>query len=151
MLGAASASEFEKFFKTVPEETRRQQFPEFFELGGGKLEAAGEATDPANGISRRMAEAFLRSQGETGGRTVALPTLNELVAAVWELQKARPDSPETGLLIVGLRSGNLQWTSTPCAENGSFLVLGPSTQGALTKLCYDQSRQDGTGFRLVFR
>src|SRR5262249_21730282 len=103
-------------------------------------------------ISRRMAEAYAKRKAEATGRSVTLPTLNEYIAAAWELQLKRPGAVETGKFLVSLRNGNLQWTSTKCPDSTErFFVIGPSAQGPLARLCFEQSRRDRTGFRLVVR
>jgi hypothetical protein len=153
MVEEISAEEFDRFFRPIGDAQKRERFPEVFEqMSDNNAPSVPGVGAPAVGnISRRMAEAYAKQLSEQSGRTLSLPTLNELVAAVLELQNRRPESPEASLLTIGLRSGNLQWTSTPCAETGSFLTLGPSSQGPLTKLCYNESRNSRTGFRLTVR
>ncbi|MBV6486921.1 MAG: hypothetical protein GHHEDOFH_00858 [Pseudorhodoplanes sp.] len=152
ILEPVLAEDVEKFFGSIPEEQRREQFPEIFETAGTSF-PTGEQNQraPATKISRRMAEAYVKQKAEATARNVTLPTLNEYVAAAWELQAKRSNARETNVFLVALRSGGLQWTSTPCGPSGSFWTIGPSAQGPLTKLCYEQSRRDRTGFRLVVK
>lgn len=163
---AISAAEFERFFMSISPEQRKKDFPEAAKrttnggsLGDGDPDfvppimlPGSESEGPANKISRRMALAYAKHQSEKKGRALTLPTLNEYVATTWELS-TQERSRE---FIDALRSGNLQWTSTPCPqtdpEPGSFLMLGPGARGPLSTLCYDEFRLDArTGFRLIVR
>jgi hypothetical protein len=146
-----SAQEFEKFFTAIPESRKRQEFSEVFEQGADNAGSLPQSSAAATNISHTMAEAYAKYQSEASGRTLGLPTLNEYIAAIWELQRKRPQSPEATFLLVGLRSGSLQWTNSPCAETGNFLTLGPGRAGPITKLCYAQSRRDRMAFRLILR
>jgi hypothetical protein len=152
MAEDVSAQEFEKFFGTISEGKRRAQFPEAFEQGS---ENSRNIFDPAQSaaatqISQRMAQAYATYQSEAISRNVGLPSLNEYIGALWELQRKRPDAPETALLLVNLRSGNLHWTNSRCLET-AFLALGPQLFGSVTTLCFDQARRERTGFRLLVR
>lgn len=156
MADEVSAAEFEKFFRNVPEAQKREKFPEALEDAGGASPILDTLQSGAvTRISHRMAEAFAKHQSQISNRSVKMPTLHEYVAALWELQKSRPAPPQAALLPVALRSGNLQLTGTPCPESGpndgSFLTLGPQMQGALSTICYDESRRERTGFRLIVR
>lgn len=156
MADEVSADEFEKFFRNVPEAQKREKFPEGLENDGGAPSIIDPLqTAPATRISHRMADAFAKHQSQISNRSVNMPTLHEYVAALWELQKRRPTPPQAALLPIALRSGNLQLTGTPCPESGpndgNFLTLGPQMQGAMSTICYDQSRRERTGFRLIVR
>lgn len=150
MAEEVSAPEFEKFFTSISEAKRRELFPEAFERGAENAPQSAAAAP----ISHRMAQAYAAHQSEAMARNVGLPTLNEYVGAVWELQRKKPDAPETALLLVSLRSGNLQWTNSHCPESPattSFLVLGPEPLGPLAAHCFDQLRRERTAFRLLVR
>jgi hypothetical protein len=145
-LDAVSAELVDPYFNNMPQQERDDQFPETL-----LNNAAGGGTDPAARVSHRMAQAFARRSSERSGRNIQLPSLNEYVAVAWELQTRRPQSPEALNFIAGLRSGALQWTSTPCAGENAFWVIGPNFQGRVEKLCFNQSRLEKTGFRLAIR
>lgn len=156
MADEVPAQEFEKFFGSISEAKRHEQFQEAFEQGSGNAPLPYDPTQSAaaTSISHRMAQAYAAHQSETIGRNVALPTLYEYIGAVWELQKKRPDAPETALLLVSLRSGNLHWTNSHCPDNPAptaFLALGPELQGPLATHCFDQARRERTAFRLIVR
>jgi hypothetical protein len=139
------AEPVERYFNNLNEDERRSQFPEF---GGGV--STGHA--PAN-ASAAMAVAFTKRVAERSGRQLALPTLQQMVAAAWELQSKHPGAPQTDAFLILMRSGNLQWTSSACGPQDRYLAIGPSAQaniqGQLVKLCYNASRIDRTSFHLV--
>jgi hypothetical protein len=151
-----SAKEFDKFFSAIPESQKHEKFPEAFD-GDSNDQNVLNVVQPdaaATGISYRMAEAYASYQRELVGRAVELPTLYELIAAVWELERKHPASPDAQNLSAALRSGNLQWTNTPCPDNpepGYFLTLGPQVQGPLDAPCYEQTRRGRTAFRLIVK
>jgi hypothetical protein len=149
-LDAVPAEAVDRYFNGLPEEERRTQFPE---LDQHSVTPAGQdaTANPVARVSHRMAIAFAQRAGERGGRNIELPTLQEYVAAAWEMQVKHPGTPDADKLLVMLRSGLLQWTSSACGANDSFWTIGPSAQGPLTKLCYEQSRLDRTGFRLTIK
>jgi hypothetical protein len=150
MLEPVPADDLEKFVGTIPEAQRREQFPELFDdAGSSPLDSQGGS---ASRVSRRVAQAYVAKAGATI-RGLELPSLNEYIAAAWELWTKHNDQPEAQAFIVSLRSGNLQWTSTPCGAADSFWTIGPSAgaRERLTKLCFEQSRRDRTGFRLRTR
>ena len=151
MLEPVPADDLDKFIGTIPEAQRREQFPEIFEDAGASVPQDSQSGS-ANRVSRRMAQAYVKKAGATT-RGVELPALNEYIAAAWELWTKHNELPEAQAFIVSLRSGSLQWTSTSCGSADSFWTIGPSAgaQERLTKLCFDQSRRDRTGFRLMTR
>jgi hypothetical protein len=153
-IDAIPAEPVDRYFNNLNEDERRSQFPE---IGARNAMPTGQA-DPARAAanaSQTMALAFSKRSGERSGRALGLPTLQEFVAAAWELQSKYPGSPQTDAFLILVRSGNLQWTSTPCGSPGSYWTIGPSTQasaqGKLVKLCYNSTRIDRTGFRLVMK
>jgi hypothetical protein len=140
----------ERYFNNLNEDDRHSQFPEF---GGGQNgQQSGAGHSPAN-ASAAMAVAFTKRFAERSGRRLALPTLQQIVAAAWELQSKHPGAPETDAFLILMRSGNRQWTSSACGSQDSYLTIGPSTsadtQGQLVKLCYNAARIDRTSFHLV--
>jgi Sulfatase-modifying factor enzyme 1 len=157
MLEPVPSVDLDKFMASIPDDQRHEQFPEFFEATVSNPYANQGDSAPANNVSFRMAQAFAKQKAAAFERNVTLPTLSELIAAAWQLQDKRPADAETSIFIVSLRSGNLQWTSTSCdtasGPAGEFLTVGPSQNatGSLTRLCFEQSRRDHTGFRLVIR
>jgi hypothetical protein len=157
MVDEVSSEQFGKFFRTVSEAQKRENFPEALEENSAAAPPIAELgqSAAATRISYRMAEAYAKYHSNGSGRSVTMPTLNEYVAALWELQKRRPQPPQATMLPIALRSGNLQWTGTACPDSGTdggnFLTLGPQMQGALSTICYSQSRRDRTGFRLIVR
>jgi hypothetical protein len=157
LLEPIPSVDMDKYFASLPDDQRHEQFPEFFEAAPATFTSPGESV-PATNVSFRMAQAYAKQKAAAFARDVTLPTLNELIAAAWELQVKRPAAAETNSFLISLRSGNLQWTSTPCSpaggsSSGKFLTIGPTlaANGMLTKLCFEQSRRDHTGFRLVVR
>jgi hypothetical protein len=138
------------YFDNIREEDRRDRFPELQQQSSA-IAPGQDVTGRASArVSQRMALAFASRVGEKSSRKLMLPSLEQYVAVAWELQTRRPGAPETDAFIVMMRSGSLQWTSTPCGS-GSYWTVGPSTQGRLVKLCYEQSRLDRTGFRLAIQ
>jgi hypothetical protein len=137
------------FFNNLAPQQRQDLFPESQQRG-----TISNGLDPIRAsarVSQRMAIAFAKRTGERSGRQVALPTLEEYVAAAWDLQTRRFGTPEADAYLVTLRTGNLQWTSTACGSLGSYWTIGPGAQGRLVKLCYEQSRVDRTSFRLSIK
>ena len=153
-IDAVPAEPVDRYFNNLNEDERRNQFPEIGARNAMPVGQADPTRAPAN-ASQTMALAFSKRTGERSGRAMGLPTLQEFVAAAWELQSKHPGSPQTDAFLILVRSGNLQWTSTPCGSPGSYWTIGPSTQasaqGKLVKLCYNATRIDRTGFRLVMK
>jgi hypothetical protein len=153
-LDAIPAEPVERYFNNLREEDRRDQYPELAAQTNIPAVPGAPGRMPAN-ASQRMALAFAKRTGERSNRQLALPTLQEYVGVAWELQAKHRGAPETDAFLITMRSGNLQWTSTPCGSPGSYWTVGPSTQasaqGKLVKLCYELSRLDRTGFRLVVK
>lgn len=145
-LDPVPAEAVDVYFNNMSPQERDEKFPET-QLQGG----APSATDASARTSQRMAVAFARRSSDRSGRAVRLPSLNEYVAVAWELYKKAPNSPEAVAFTVGLRTGTLQWTSTPCGAAGLFWTIGPDVNGRMSKLCYQQSRLDRTGFRLAIK
>jgi hypothetical protein len=153
-LDTIPAEPVDRFFNNLREEDRRDQYPELAAPNSNPIAPGTPGRLPAN-ASQRMAVAFAKWFGERNERQLVLPTLQEYVAVAWELQASRRGAPETDAYLITMRSGNLMWTSTPCGSPGSYWTIGPSNeasaQGKLRKLCYQQSRLDRTGFRLVIK
>lgn len=153
-LDAIPAEPVERYFNNLQEEDRRDQYPELAAQTNIPAVPGAPGHMPAN-ASQRMALAFAKRTGERSNRQLALPTLQEYVGVAWELQAKHRGAPETDAFLITMRSGNLQWTSSPCGSPGSYWTVGPSTQasaqGKLVKLCYELSRLDRTGFRLVVK
>lgn len=153
-IDAVPAEPVDRYFNNLNEDERRNQFPEIGARNAMPAAQADPTRAPAN-ASQTMALAFSKRTGERSGRALGLPTLQEFVAAAWELQSKHPGSSQTDAFLILVRSGNLQWTSTPCGSPGSYWTIGPSTQasaqGKLVKLCYNATRIDRTGFRLVMK
>lgn len=145
------AEPVERYFNNLNEDERRNQFPEF---GGGQSGQLSVGRSPAS-ASEAMAVAFTKRLAERSGRALALPTVQQIVAAAWELQTKHPGAPQTDAFLILMRSGNMQWTNSACGSGGSYLAVGPSasaqTQGQLVKLCYNASRIDRTSFHLVMK
>jgi hypothetical protein len=153
-LESVPAEPVERYFNNLREEDRRDQYPELTAPPNVPTAPVMPGRIPAI-VSQRMAMAFAKRTGERNSRPLALPTLQEYIGAAWELQAKHRGAPETDAFLIAMRSGNLQWTSSPCGSPGSYWTIGPSTlagaQGKLVKLCYELSRIDRTGFRLVIR
>lgn len=149
-LDAIPAEPVDRYFNNLREEDRTEQFPELAGQGGVPPPQAMPGRPPAS-VSQRMAVAFAKRSGERSDRELLLPTLQQYVAAAWELQTKHPGAAETDAFLIAMRSGNLQWTSTPCGSSGSYWTIGPSAQGKLVRLCYALSRLDRTGFRLAIQ
>jgi hypothetical protein len=149
-LAPIPADPVDHYFSGMNDDDRRNLFPEL----AGQTAAIGTGQTPAN-ASETMVAAYSKWLGERTGRQLSLPTLQQYVAAAWELQTKHPTDPQTDAFLVLMRSGSLQWTSTPCGSEGSYWTIGPSIQagsrGKLVKLCYNSSRMDRTGFRLVIK
>jgi hypothetical protein len=141
---ALSAEIVDPFFNNMPQQERDTQFPET------KYNNAPPSADPGARVSHSMARAFARRSSErSGGRTVQLPSLNEYIGVAWELQTRRPQSPEALNFISSLRTGTMQWTSTPCAPD-AYYAIGPFG-GKILKQCLHESWMNNTGFRLAVR
>lgn len=149
-LAPIPADPVDRYFSGMSDDDRRNLFPEL----SGENAQIGTGQTPAN-ASETMVAAFSKWLGERTGRELSLPTLQQYVAAAWELQTKHPNDPQTDAFLVLMRSGSRQWTSTPCGSEGSYWTIGPSIQansrGKLVKLCYHSSRMDRTGFRLVIK
>ncbi|HXI06893.1 MAG: hypothetical protein ACRC1G_12995 [Bradyrhizobium sp.] len=152
-IDAIPSEPVERYFNNLNEDERRTQFPELATRDAMPPGQADPSRAAAN-ASQTMALAFSKRSGERSGRALALPTLQEFVAAAWELESKYPGTPQAEAFLILVRSGNLQWTSSPCGP-GKYWAIGPSTQsssqGRLVKLCYSSSRIDRTGFRVVMK
>jgi hypothetical protein len=149
-LDAIPVDAVDEYLNNLDLQQRTELFPELQSprnvIGGRDITAPVPAR-----VSQRIAIGFAKRFSEKSGRELALPTLQEYVAAAWELQSKHAGSREADAFLVSMRSGNLQWTSTPCDRPGVFLTIGPNAQGRLAKICYEQSRLDRTGFRIAIR
>ena len=153
-LEPVGTEEFGRVFSRVPDDKKKSAAPEALD----KI-ADQRMSDPvvATGISQRMAALYLEAYKAGGGQPVVLPTINEIVAAAWELQSRRADAQETKQFLISLRSGNLIWTSSPCDNGrGKFSMVGPEKRGpgqpdVLGKPCYAHEQRYRASFRLVVR
>lgn len=106
---------------------------------------------PATQVSLAMARTFAEEKSEMMEQELVLPSLEQYIAAAWELHTNRPDAPETHSFLVSLRGGLLEWTKTACQNKGTYVVLGPRLDGSrIEKYCFESTRRGSrSGFRLV--
>jgi hypothetical protein len=101
-------------------------------------------TDPAEGLSRSVAEAYAQWLSQQTGRRFALPDRDDWLAALasWWVDRESDAAARTG--VGDLLSGRYSWTATACDEKsgaGSSLLTGRADgappNGGIVTVCRD--------------